>query len=269
MQKAFELYRSILMPILMKQSERSALVAHLERLISFVSYTIHKFSDYFQALSEKQIRDYAQTLEVKVEERTKEIADSEDKYRTLVEEDAGRLLHKRGREKIIYANRSYCEMYGYTLEEVIGRLYTDFVAPESLEDLKRIYDKRVSGTDRKEQYTFFRLHKDGRSLPTENRVNLVRYQGKIFSFVTCCDITERIRIEERIREAERLAHIGQLTTSLAHEVRNPLTATRKGIQMLIKRPVLPGSTKGVWRSLTMKYRGSTGSSPRCLILRNP
>ena len=238
-QKAFEIYRSVLIPILVTQSDESAVAGNFERLNLCFSYTIHKFSDYFQALSAKQIRDHAQSLEQKVEERTKEIAESEDKYRTLVEEMRdGYCVNEGGR--IVYANRSYCKMYGYTLREVVGRPYTDFIAPESLEAVTRIYGKRVSGTERKEQYVFFRLHKDGRSLPTENTVNVVRYQGRVASLVTCCDITERLRMEERIRETEQLARIGQLTASLAHEIRNPLSSAKMGIQMLLKNPAFAG-----------------------------
>ena len=40
----------------------------------------------------------------------------------------------------------------------------------------------------------------------------------------CRDITERTETERRIRESERLAHVGKLTASLAHEIRNPLNA---------------------------------------------
>ena len=176
---------------------------------------------------------------MKVEERTKEVAESEDKYRTLVEEMRdGYCVNDGG--KIIYANRSYCKMYGYTFREIIGRPYTDFIATESLEEVTKLYDKRVSGTDRKEQYVFFRLHKDGRSLPTENTVNVVRYQGRVVSLVTCCDITERIRMEEKVRETEQLARIGHLTTSLAHEIRNPLSSAKMGVQMLLKNPLFSG-----------------------------
>jgi len=238
-QKAFEIYRSVLMPILVAQSDEPALAVNLEQLNLCFSYTIHKFSDYFQALSARQIRNHAQNLERTVEERTREVADLEDKYRTLVEEMRdGYCVNEGGR--IIYANRSYCKMYGYTFKEVVGRPYTDFIAPESLEAVMKNYDKRVSGTERKEQYTFFRLHKDGRSLPTENTVNVIRYQGRVASLVTCCDITERLRMEERIRETEQLAEIGHLTASLAHEIRNPLSAAKMGIQMLLKNPAFTG-----------------------------
>ena len=241
-QKAFELYRSVLLPAVVRESEASELTENLSRLNFCLSYTIHKFSDYFQGLSEKKIRDYAQTLEVMVEERTKELAESEDKYRTLVEEMRDGYCVNEGR-RIIYANRAFCEMHGYRRREVVGRPYTDFIAPESRDEIERIYEKRVKGDETKEQYTYFRLHKDGSCLPTENRVNVVRYQGMVAALVICCDITERIRIEERIREAEQLAHIGHLTTSLAHEIRNPLSAAKMSIQMLLKSASFSGNDR--------------------------
>ncbi len=49
--------------------------------------------------------------------------------------------------------------------------------------------------------------------------------------------------EKRIREAERLAHIGQLTTSLAHEIRNPLSAVKMSVQMLLKNSAFTGADR--------------------------
>ena len=241
-QKAFELFQSIMLRIFPLELEGAALIDALEHLNFCLSYTINKFSDYFQALSEKEIRNYAQTLEVKVEERTKELAQSEAKYRTLVEEiHDGYFVNQH--EKIAFANKAFCKMHGYTLNEVIGRPYTDFIAPESLEEIRKLYEKRVLAEQSKEHYVYYRLHKNGNSLPTENRVALTFYQGTIAAIGICRDITERMEIEKRIREAESLAHIGELTTSLAHEIRNPLSAAKMSIQMLLKNPLFTGNEK--------------------------
>jgi len=85
-----------------------------------------------------------------------------------------------------------------------------------------------------EQYTFLRLHKNNTGLPTENKVKLIYYAGNYAAAGICRDITERVKMEERIRESESLAHIGQLTTSLAHELRNPLSSIKMTIQMLLE-----------------------------------
>jgi PAS domain S-box-containing protein len=63
----------------------------------------------------------------------------------------------------------------------------------------------------------------------------------IGSVGVCKDITERRLIEEKIRERERLAYIGQLTTLLAHEIRNPLSSVKMNVQILSKKLNLSGN----------------------------
>ncbi|MBW2039950.1 MAG: PAS domain S-box protein [Deltaproteobacteria bacterium] len=241
-QRAFELYRTIVLPILVRELKGPPLLHTLQKVNVCLTYTIYKFSDYFQSLQEKEIRDYAQDLEREVEKRTKELAESEAKYRVLVEEiNDGYFVNQQG--KIVFANRTYCEMHGYTLPEVIGRPYKDFVAPESLAKVKRIYEDRIAKGESPDLYIYLRLLKDGRSLYTENKVKLVLYQGKRAAAGICRDITERMEMERRVRESERLAHIGQLTTSLAHEIRNPLSSVKMNIQVLVKKLHLDGNDK--------------------------
>jgi len=49
--------------------------------------------------------------------------------------------------------------------------------------------------------------------------------------------------EKRIRESERLAHIGKLTTSLAHEIRNPLSSVKMNRQIILKNVDFDGNDK--------------------------
>lgn len=241
-QKAFEIYRTLLVPILGRELEGADLVDAIERVNHCLAYTVHKFSDYFQGLHEEEIRNYAQTLEATVEKRTKQLAESEAKYRTLVEKIRdGYFVNQDG--KIVFANRAFCAMHGSTKKEVIGRDYTDFIAPESLDEVKAVYEKRMTEGWSKDQYVYLRLHKDGRALPTENTVSRTVYQGRMAAIGICRDITERLAIENRVREAERLAHIGQLTTSLAHEIRNPLSSAKMSIQMMLKNSGLEGTDR--------------------------
>lgn len=241
-QNAYEFFRTGLLPVLIKELKGPALQDVLERLNTCLFYTITKFSDYFQSLHERQIKDYAQNLEGKVEKRTKELAESESKYRVLVEDiNDGYFVNQNG--IIVFANQAYCDLHGLTPHEMLGKSYTELVTPKSLPAVRRLYEKRMIGEDSEEMYIYFRRHKDGSSLPTENKVKRILYQGEYAVAGICRDITERIETERRIRESERLAHIGKLTTSLAHEIRNPLSSVKMNIQIILKNTEFNGNDK--------------------------
>ena len=241
-QHAYELYRSILVPILLQELSASELSATIEKLNECLFTTVTRFSDYFQSLHEARIREHAADLEKKVEERTKELAESESKYRVLVEEiDDGYFVVQDG--AIVFANPAYCELHGYTNGEIIGRPYTELISPRSLPTVARLYQKRMAGAKSKDLYAYLRRDKAGRSRPTENKVKRITYDGRPAVAGICRDITERMETEERIREAERFAYIGKLTTSLAHEIRNPLCSVKLNSQILLKNTAFDGNNK--------------------------
>ncbi|HMK35117.1 MAG TPA: PAS domain S-box protein [Desulfomonilaceae bacterium] len=241
-QKAFEIFRTIMISMLKKEMQSGIDVHILERLNSCLAYTIHKFSDHFQELHEREITRYALDLEKTVEQRTGQLAESERKYRQLVEDIRdGYWVNQHG--NVVFANQAFCDMHGYEPSEVIGKDFREFVAPESLEELGELYREWMTGHRSEGQYIYYRLHKNGDSLPTENKCILTRYQGAIAVIGICRDITERMEIEKRVREAERLAHIGQLTTSIAHEIRNPLSSAGMSIQDLLRSVSVSGNDK--------------------------
>ncbi len=242
-QNAYELYRTILTPILVKELKGEKLFDALKRVNACLLYTIKKFSNYFQSLHEMEIRRHAENLERDVEKRTGELAESESKYRILVEEinDGYFVVDRNGR--IVFANQEFCRLYGYSLREMIGKPITDLIAPRSLPAVQNLYEKRMAGKLSKDLYIYLRMHKNGSILPTENKVQRILYQGEYAVAGICRDITERMETEKRVRESERLAHIGKLTTALAHEIRNPLSSVKMNSQIILKNSALDGNDK--------------------------
>jgi PAS domain S-box-containing protein len=241
-QNAYELYREILIPILLKELRGEELENTLRKLNQCLFYTITRFSDYFQSLHEQGIVEQSQNLQREVEKRTRDLAESEAEYRNLVEGiNDGYFVNQNGR--IVFSNQAFCDLHGYTLREMLGKSYTEIIAPKSIPMVRRLYEKRVTGAASKDLYIYLRRHKNGSALPTENKVKGIVYQGAFAVAGICRDITERIETEKRIRVAERFAHIGKLTTSLAHEIRNPLSSVKMNSQILLKNTDFNGNDK--------------------------
>jgi PAS domain S-box-containing protein len=242
-QNAYELYRVLLLPVLMKELKGAQLSKAVEQLDRCLFYTITRYSDYFQSLHVRVIKNHAENLEHEVENRTKELAESEAKYRVLVEEiNDGYFVNQNG--KIVFANKAFCDIHGYKPAEAIGRPYLDFIAHESKEEVRAIYEERMANKKQQQNlYMYYRLHKNGTSFPTENKVKLIMYQGIPAVAGICRDITVRMEMERQIRKSENLAHIGQLATSLAHEIRNPLSSVKMNIQILLKNVEFDGNDK--------------------------
>ncbi len=230
-QKAFELYRTVLLPTLIRELEVSRLHEALQKLNDCLSYTILKFSDSFQSLHEETITRYAEDLKREVEKRTAELAASQEKYRVLVEDiNDGYFVNQNG--IIVFANKAFCDMHGSSMDEVIGRPYLDFVASESIMEVSKICEERARTGKSREQYVYLRRCKDGSRRYTENKVQRVTFQDDAASAGICRDITERMEMErQRLHEVE-LAHekkktalqtLHQLMVTLSHHLLNANT----------------------------------------------
>lgn len=158
------------------------------------------------------------------------IKESEEKYKTLVEDiNDGYVVCQDGR--VVLANDAFANIYGYTPEEVLGCECQAFLAAGW---------KVEEGPA---HFEFLRTHRDGNTLPTEIKVSFTEWGGRPAMIGIIRDISERKRMEQRVRESERLASIGQLAAAIAHEIRNPLSAIKMNVQILEKNLRLEGFNK--------------------------
>jgi PAS domain S-box-containing protein len=239
-QKAFELYRKIVIPLLAKQMDLEGFCENVVKINRCLAYTIHRFSDHFQSMHEKEILDHNRRLGEDVRARTAELRESELKYKTLVEEiNDGYFVIQDG--VIVFANHAYCQMHGYALDEVIGKGFQEFVDPANREMVVDIYRKSLSERSVPSIFEYMRLTKNGERFPTEITAKVTRYERRFSNIGICRDITKRVQMEQRVREAERMAYIGQITTSLSHEIRNPLSAVKLNLQIIKKNAPLRGN----------------------------
>ncbi len=128
-------------------------------------------------------------------------------------------------------NRAAERLFGYTAPEVIGRPVTILMPPERVDEEPGIL-RRVRRGERIEHYETVRRRKDGTLFDVSLSVSpLVDHDGKVIGASKIArDITERKRIEQELRDANR--HKDEFLAILSHEMRNPLAPMQHAVTLL-------------------------------------
>ncbi|MGD9635886.1 MAG: CHASE3 domain-containing protein [Pirellulales bacterium] len=136
--------------------------------------------------------------------------------------------------QIVYWNHGAEQLYGWTAAEVLGRSAADVItstAPDLTADAYRLTQEQMSWSGEITQRT-----KNGREIIVEERRTLIWDEAGVSNaqLVFDVDISERKRIEEHQRRAQRLESIGTLAGGIAHDLNNVLTPIMMGSKLLLR-----------------------------------
>jgi len=194
---------------------------------------------------DRMISDYIKQLEAKsamYSAYTGELDEFKKNYEIIFGEMSdGCFINQDG--KIIFANRAFCAMHGYRHNEIIGKSCMELLEEGSRDTILERFNRQLKGDVPFSRYIYLRQDKKGNKFFTENRAKLIRYNDKPAVLGLCTDITERMEMEEKVRQKESLVLIGRLTASIAHEIRNRLSAINVDLQILQNTLELEGNDR--------------------------
>lgn len=137
----------------------------------------------------------------------KELQESGERYRTIVESMNDGLAVRDREDVLTYVNQGLCDMLGYSADELIGRSVYDLVGRRNRAVFLEQMLKRERGMH--QPYEIKWVRKDGREIEVLlSPMVLYDSGGDIAgSFALVTDISERKRIETALRDSERKLRI--------------------------------------------------------------
>jgi len=168
----------------------------------------------------------------------KALKESEEKYRALFEQSTDAIYIASREGKFIDLNQSALDLFGYTGEEMIGLDTKEiYLRPDDWHRFQMKLERNGSARD----YEVRLRSKDGTAMDCLVTSTIRRaadglvlgYQGIIR------DLTERKRLEQQVRQQERMAALGELAGGIAHDFNNILMSIILYTEMLLGDPTLP------------------------------
>lgn len=165
---------------------------------------------------------------------------SEQRFRTLTEALPQLVWTADAAGEIDYVNRRWCAYTGQTRQQALGASSFNVIHPDDLVSVQQAWVNAVrTGTQHQAE---FRLRsKDGqyrwflaRGVPLRNEEG----QAERW-FGTCTDIHEMKMAQQALIRSEKLASVGRMAMTIAHEINNPLAAVMNTLFLTRSEPGMP------------------------------
>ena len=159
--------------------------------------------------------------------------DSEERYRLLIEASPDAMLVTLSDRRIAFANSAAVEQFGAdSADRLIGLNMLDLVHPQDRDDVEARREQVLRGT-RPAFAERRRLRLDGSEFYSESRGVPFTWYGDAAILIVIRDITDRKEAEEKLRQAQKMEAVGQLTAGVAHDFNNLLTVVLGNLELLL------------------------------------
>jgi two-component system cell cycle sensor histidine kinase/response regulator CckA len=189
---------------------------------------------------------WQQAVRLDIERRRAVRASAMDRARLLeVEDRAARLARIVDRAplqvlvcdartlRVTLANRRALDAFGVRFEQAAQRTLPDLVPPQDAPAFEQALDRLRRDPSGTYIYRTELEHRDGARAPVEVRLDHLGTETPPVFVAVIQDLSERARLEEQLRAAQRLEAVGRLAGGVAHDFNNLLTVIQGAAELAL------------------------------------
>jgi len=183
--------------------------------------------------SQDKVLNYTQTLEKRVDDRTRELKESEEKYRTLFEHSGTAVTLIDKDEKFSMVNKGFEALSGYPKTLVEGKMtFSSFLECDDRKKIKEYCDTKMNTGEANIPVNYECTFVDRFNNRKSVNLTMSSVPGSRSILVSLTDVTKLKELQKKLIHSQQLAVIGELSASIAHEIRNPLVAINTSVGIL-------------------------------------
>ena len=162
------------------------------------------------------------------------LRESQEKYRTVLDSNPDPVVVYDMEGKVTYLNPAFARVFGWSLEEQIGKRIDNFVPEENWPETRMMINKVTTLGESFSGLETRRYAKEGNILDISISGSCYRdQQGNIAaSIINLRDITEQKKLQTRYQQTQKMEAIATLAGGVAHEFNNALMGVMGNIELL-------------------------------------
>jgi len=166
------------------------------------------------------------------------LRENEERFRSFVETSTDWVWASDREGRTTYSNAAVFDILGYRPEELLGVDVFDLMHPEHRERCRAVLLDCVARKSGWRNVTIRWLRKDGTCCDIESTgVPRLDAAGNVVGFRGVDrDVTDRRRLEDQLRQSQKMEAVGRLAGGIAHDFYNLLTAILGYSKLLLTRP---------------------------------
>ncbi len=196
-------------------------------------------------------RSRAEAAQIRVEaalsERESDLRANQEQLAAIIGSAMDAIITVDEDQRIVLFNAAAETIFRVPASEAVGEKLDRFI-PQRFRDIHRTLVSQFgkTGTTTRTMYSpaaLFGLRADGHEFPIEATISQITVSGKKLFTVILRDVTQRKQAEAALIRSEKLASLGRLAATVAHEINNPLEAVSNALYLAKQNQALNHDTR--------------------------